>query len=107
MKFHNQKDWKIKKSKIHGKGVYTTRKFSKNEKIGVGIDFWYGFFPFVTRDFGSWINHSYKPNTHLKYSNKDGVHYVVASKNLPENTEITLDYRNTPFYIQGPAADFK
>lgn len=99
--------WKIKKSNIHGNGVFTTTTFNKNERIGVGIAFTLYFLPYVTSDFGSLINHSYTPNSHLVYSYKDNVYYVAASKRLPSNTEITLDYRDTPWYIYGPGKDFK
>jgi SET domain len=106
MKVH-KKDWKIKKSKIHGKGIYLTKSFKKNEQIGVGIDYYLGFLPYVTSEFGSWINHSFKPNTRLEYSDKDKVYYIISNEYLPSNTELTLDYKKTPFYIQGPGSDFK
>lgn len=89
----------ISPSKIHGKGVHALRNISKNEYIDVGIDFYYGI-PFVTEHFGSWINHSYRPNAHLKYKNNKW--YVTASKNIPKTQEISVDYRDTPWYIQGP-----
>ena len=99
--------WKIKKSKIQGKGMFTNVGFNKNERIGVGIGFNFFILPYVTSDFGSWINHSYKPNARLVYSTSDAVYHVVANKYLPKNTEITLDYRDTPWYIYGPGKDFK
>lgn len=95
----------IKKSKIHGKGVFTNKTFKKGETIGVGITFDWFLFPNVTEDFGIYINHSYKPNSKLKWDNNQWL--VVASKKLPKNSEITLNYTKTPFYIKGPEPHFK
>lgn len=88
----------IKKSNIEGNGIFTTNKIIKNTEIDIGIDFKLYFIPIITSHFGSWINHSYHPNTYLKYTN--GKYYVVANTNIPKNTEITLNYNNTPWYIE-------
>ena len=92
-------------SKIHGDGVYANKDLRKNEDIDIGIDFYLGgLLPFVTDHFGSWINHSYSPNCYLKY--KSGKWYVVASKLIPKDQEVLLDYRKTPWYIAGPEAHY-
>lgn len=92
-------------SEIHGQGLHSHKDISKNEDIGVGIDFYGGVIPYVTPDFGSWINHSYKPNCHLRY--KNGKWYVTASRHITQNQEILLDYRRTPWYIEGPQPHYK
>lgn len=79
-KFH------VAPSKIQGRGAHASKNISKNEDIDVGIDFYAGLIPYVTHHFGSWINHSYKPNSYLRY--KNGKWYVAASMNIPKNQEI-------------------
>lgn len=118
----SQKKYRIKKSKIHGKGVFAKKSLKEDDIVGLGIRFNWGFFPVITPEFGSWINHSYRPNTKLVwfYSEDTGGDrndkksmveemgwYVVATKNIEKEAEILLDYANTPFYIQGPLAHYK
>jgi len=86
------------KSQIHGQGAFAKRQFAPDEPIEAGIYFFL-FFPIITK-FGSMINHSYNPTCNLKWIN--GKWYVVANKILKPHEEITLDYRNTPWYIEGP-----
>lgn len=100
----NQK-YIVKSSGIHGNGTFAKKTLNKNEDIGVGIDFYLGMVPFVTPEFGSLINHSYCPNCYLRY--KNGKWYVSASKKIPEESEILLDYRKTPWYIMGPESHYK
>lgn len=99
-----KKKYSIKKSPIHGSGVFTDKPLKKNEDIDVAIDFYYLIFPYVTPKFGSMINHSYKPNCYLKY--RDNKWYVTAAKNIPIGTEILIDYRRTPWYIMGPESHY-
>lgn len=96
----------IDKSSIHGNGIFVNKDLNKNKPIDVGIDFGIlGMIPYVTPSFGSLINHSYQPNTYLKWKNKKW--YVVASRNIKKGEEITLDYNNTPWYIKGPEPNYK
>jgi len=103
-KANNSNRFYISSSKIHGKGVHAAKNLSKNEDIDVGIDFYGGVIPYVTEDFGSWINHGYKPNSYLRY--KNGKWYVTASTSIPADQEILLDYRKTPWYIEGPKSHY-
>jgi hypothetical protein len=98
--------WSISPSNIHGEGVFTNKFFYPGEKIDQGITFLFGFYPMVTR-FGSKLNHSYEPNAVLRYNAKDHSHDVHARHALAPWTEVTLDYRDTPFYIKGPDRHFK
>ena len=95
----------IGNSKIHGSGVFLNRKIKKDTPIDIGIDFKFFIFPYITNKFGSYINHSSKPNTNLKYIN--GKYYVTSLKDLDKDMEITLDYRNTPWYISKPEPTWK
>ena len=95
----------ISSSKIHGKGIFIDRDLESEKPIGIGIDFKYFFLPYVTSDFGSYINHSSNPNTKLEYI--DNKYYVVSKKYIKKDTEITLNYRNTPWYISKPDPNWK
>ena len=92
--------WYVGKSTIEGKGAFTTQSIRKGEAIDVGIDY-FMFVPYVT-EFGSWINHSNHPNAILLFDENNDVYYIKAKYNLPVNTEITIDYRETPNFIEGP-----
>ena len=87
----------IKKSNIHGVGIFAVEEINKNKRIGIGINYKFYFIPIITDKFGSLINHSYKPNCKLKYYNYS--YYVVANKKINKNEEITLNYNNTPWFI--------
>lgn len=91
------RDIKIKKSNIHGLGIFAQNKINKNKTIGVGIEYKFFTIPIITKNFGSLINHSYKPNTRLYYKNSK--YYIVANKNINKGDEITLNYNNTPWFI--------
>lgn len=93
--------WEIDLSDIEGVGVFTTRYFEKYEPIDVGIEFHFDLIPSVTY-FGGKINHSYTPNTILRYDKKNRTWNIYARYNLKPGTEITLDYRDTPSYIKKP-----
>lgn len=94
----------IGKSCIHGLGVIADYEFQPNQIIDVGI-YYIWIIPIVTPKFGSYINHSYKPNSHLIYL-KDK-YYVVATIPIHKGEEISLDYRNTPWFIDGPRYGYK
>jgi len=98
----SQKKYKIKKSNIHGKGVFPKNTIQKNETVGVGIYFNFLGIPQITTGFGSMINHSYKPSSRLVYSSKKKVYNVVANKTLSNQDEITVNYNKTPWFIDRP-----
>jgi len=87
-------------SEIHGSGVIATHKILKEESIGEGIIFALIFFPIVTYDLGVWINHSYKPNASLQWINN--AWHIVANEKINPDEEITINYSDTPWYIEGP-----
>jgi len=94
--------WRVSKSQIHGEGMFSSRKIPANTKIDTGIEYYFGFFPVITRGFGSMINHSYEANSKLIYNKKENVWDVFSNMDIPESTEITLNYRDTPWFIEGP-----
>lgn len=102
-----KKNYKLAKSNIHGTGLFSNYFFKKNDIIGIAITFSYAIYPNVTDDLGKWINHSYNPNSFIYYDSNKYVYFLVAGKDIYENTEITMDYRNTPWYIQKPGLNYK
>lgn len=93
-------------SDIHGKGVMAARNLRKDEIVGLGIAFRV-VIPYVTPEFGSYINHSYSPTAYLWWY--DGIEnsedemgwYVRAIKPIRRDQEITVNYNDTPWYIEG------
>ena len=82
-----------KKSKIHGKGIFSASIIPKNTEIMRFIDHINGH-PFIY-DESYLINHSSKhPNVFLKYYNQDGCNYsiVVSNKVIQKNEELLIDY---------------
>ena len=94
----------IGQSHIHGLGIISDCEFQSNQIIDIGI-YYLWIIPMVTSHFGSYINHSYKPNSHLIYL-KDK-YYVVASIPIHKGEEISLDYRKAPWFIEGPKYGYK
>ena len=99
--------WHIAPSSIEGKGVFTSKHMRKNEIIGVAVRYIYGIIPKITSDFGWMINHSYRPSARIEYDSSDHVWVLRTYTNLKKNTEITVDYRDTPWFIEGPEEWYK
>jgi SET domain-containing protein len=96
-------------SKIHGTGTHATKTLHQGEKIGVGIEFdtYLGIMPYVTPNFGRWINHSWTPNAKLDYDYKNQKWNIIASKRISKDNEITINYQDTPWYILKPNQSWK
>lgn len=95
----------IDQSSIHGKGVFAKMYFHQDQPIDIGIDYHFGIIPFVTSNFGTMINHSWNANSYLYFDN--GKYYVLAKHDIQPGDEITIDYRDTPWFILGPNPNFK
>lgn len=89
----------INKSKIHGNGVFSNKNIKKNTIIGLVIDYYFNLIPFRTNKLGLYLNHYNKYNCKLIY--KDSRYYLIAIKNIKKNTELTIDYDDTPWFIAG------
>lgn len=94
--------WRIKSSKIQGVGIFSTRFIPQGTSIDVGIIYYFGCIPEITY-FGSKINHSYDNNVVLRLSYDKKTWNIYASKDIQVNTEILLDYNDTPFFVSGPS----
>lgn len=58
----------------------------------------------VTR-LGSRVNHCWTPNTRVVYFSGQGW-WLVASKNIAANAEVTADYREGPSFVRMPKANY-
>ena len=96
----------IDKSKIHGNGVFINENLLNGTKIGKVIDYHFLVFPYVTNYLGKWINHSDKPNCKIVYDNEKKFYNLYTIKDLKKNTELLMDYHDTPWYILKPEYDF-
>lgn len=92
--------WVISKSKIEGIGVFSAFDIKKDSFIGTVIVYVLYFFPVITRDFGSMINHSHNPNSKLEYNEDKRTWELLAIKDIFLGTEITVDYDDTPWFIE-------
>lgn len=102
------KDWVIKKSKIHGKGVFAARDFKKGEvvlrwdlsnrikkkdiiklpeQIRKNIYYYRGKYIIPTSP-GKYFNHSCNANTFAKNA------CDIARRNIKKGEEITVNYSN-------------
>lgn len=98
----SESKWYLSPSLIEGEGIFAARDIACGEIIdiivqhGIKITF-----------FGSKINHSWTPCAELLLNSNRGEYDVIAIKNIQKNQEITLDYNNTPFFIQKPDPNWK
>ncbi|MFH1145865.1 MAG: SET domain-containing protein-lysine N-methyltransferase [bacterium] len=102
-------DFIIKKSKIHGKGVFASRNFKKGEvvikwdlsntikkkdikklpkNIRKNVYFYKGKYIIPISSPGKYLNHSCDANTFAKNSRD------IARRNIKKNEEITIDMSN-------------
>jgi hypothetical protein len=93
----NPSNYYIGPSQIEGDGVMTARDFKKDEFVETVVDALFGS---VTKGFGRMINHSNNPTIYLKYANSTYDAFVIDD--IPQNTELTLDYNENPWHLQGP-----
>jgi len=84
----------IKKSQIHGKGVFSKEKIKKGDVVGLIMKKLKGAkdtdSAYSRTDIGKYLNHSKDPNA-LAISTKKG-YALAASRDIPANTEILVDY---------------
>lgn len=111
---HLDKKFLIKPSSVHGLGVFANKNIEKNEIIHRSIHMLkhpsssQHLFK-ITPEFGVYLNHSsLKDNTELIKLN-DGDYYIIATKFIPYNTEILINYdgKNLPPFIDGSKLHYK
>lgn len=82
---------KIGKSKIHGKGLFTTKNIKRSVKICLVIDRQNIIYP------AKYINHSEYPNCILYQINNK--YYLYSFKHILPNQELTINYNKAPYFI--------
>ena len=78
-------NYEIKKSDIHGRGVFAKNHFSPGEFINLAID------GVEATHFGGFLNHSNHPNA-VTRKNKDNKYYTFALARIKPGDEISVDY---------------
>jgi SET domain-containing protein len=83
------KNFEIKDSDIHGKGVFATKKISPGEFINIALFKGHND-DFSTTTFGAHLNHSYEPNARTRF---EGDYYrTYSTGEINPGDEITVDY---------------
>ena len=78
----------IKKSSIHGLGLFTTKDFKKNHRFGT-IHIIH-FDKVIRTPLGGFINHSDKPNCVKKMFNNR--YFLKTLRDIEKGEELTLSY---------------
>ena len=101
----SRKKYVIKKSPIHGVGVFANETIHRGEIIDCMILMRQE--RLITPYFGSLINHSNKKNN-IEMIQLDHGYYAVATRTILRDTEITINYDGPtiPEYIQGSKPHF-
>ena len=98
----------IKKSNIHGNGVFACTELKENTILDDVIKLKFGFFPYIVNSIGKTINHCNKKyNTKLVYNDKENCFLLKTICRVKKNKEILMNYNDTPFYIEKPGKDYK
>lgn len=103
-KVKDPRKYYIAPSPIQGVGVFASRDFQAGEFIEVGIDAVLGR---ITKGFGNLINHSWTPNAQVIWNPTTWTYDCVAKTTIPAQTEITIDYHETPWFIKKPDPNWK
>lgn len=96
-------NYQIKKSPIHGHGVFTVEPIKKDSVIQLaarskGVDA-------EITNFGKFVNHSWNPTIYLKRDDR-GRYYAFAIRDLNSGEEMTADYSQYPEFSP-PEASWK
>jgi hypothetical protein len=100
--------WEIKKSSIHGNGLFTKIDIPKNTLLFVGIDETItsnNGMPIVLQP-GPLINHCVN-RENIRLQKQGHVYRFITLRDIPKNSELIMNYYYTPNYIQKPKANYK
>jgi hypothetical protein len=84
----NNKNYKVLKSKIEGKGIFANKEFLKGDVIG------YGQLNKTRTLAGRYTNHSNLNNAKFYYIRENNNCILIAEKNILLNDEILVNYRH-------------
>lgn len=97
-----QKSYTIGVSNIHGKGIIAGKNIKKGYVIGTPLLIKYYIIIDITQDLGIWLNHSWCPNAKLVKRENELIWDLVSIQDIKKGDEITMDYRETPWFIAKP-----
>jgi len=99
---YNDKNFYLKKSKIHGVGVFPKIKFNKDSKLFKLVDKNNNFSKLCSK-----VNHCQynKTNSYIKKIKDEW--YLFALKDINIGDEIVCDYNNTPNFMRKPKKEWK
>jgi SET domain-containing protein len=104
---HETVKYELQESGIHGKGVFAVANISKDEVIGIPLEVKYVVCIRITESLGKWINHSWNANTKLFKIDGQSKWQLKALDSIKKGTELTMDYRDTPWFIKKPSLWYK
>ena len=94
------KGYEVRKSNIHGKGLFTTRSRKRNDVIGVVVERRNGVLD-VTQDIGIWVNHSeLRPNVGMTRCRDEWCLYAL--RDIFAGEELVANYYDAPPFIKRP-----
>lgn len=97
----------VARSAIHGRGVFSARDLERGDEVGEAIRFQWLVCPIFTRELVRYVNHSGRPTARLRWSAPRGAWMLATVRHVPRNTELTIDYRDTPWYVAKPPREWK
>lgn len=80
----------VKKSRIHGLGLFATEDIANGEYLGITHIIYNG--ECLRCNAGGFINHSETPNAIIEQIGETPIYQLKAVKNIFNNNEITVDY---------------
>jgi len=99
--------WRVSSSPVHGRGVFAVVRLDAEYVLGEMIRFDYLVVPVFTRELCRHVNHSWTPNARLMWSAARRAGLLVTTRRVGKGTEVTLDYRSTPWYAGKPDPAWK
>ena len=99
------KNLEIRKSPIHGNGLFAKEDIPKNTKLGLGwvtlFDPGFGYIDKIRTPIGGHCNHSDDPNIFKKYNEDksyDHIEYldIITLRDIKKDEELTIKYEIPP-----------
>jgi len=95
------KNLEIKKSTIHGKGLFTRIDREKDDAICLAVKRGKTLEDTHITQLGEWVNHSeLNPNVYLSFCKEGWA--LVALRKIYTGEELVANYRDAPIFIKRP-----
>ena len=100
------KKYKLANSRIHGKGVFSDKDLDEGEKVGRLVnehDMLVQLLKLHKKDsrteLGKFVNHNERPNCKFQRDKDNLWWYLVTTKDIKKDRELTINYINTPWFV--------